>query len=496
MELRKLKAILVFLSIFFSVAINGQIKELPFIPIIKCGDATFTGKIEEIKSDVQSFNPISISFYSVLTGDLKDYKIPVNSDGTFRMKIPVESITFCYISSDYYNGINCLIPGEESELTIRYDKDQKKQIEFKNSIGFSWDDANSILDWPLELPIVGDEMITPEVFSQKMLDGTQEIIKAINANNKLTPLARQSIISSVRFSVIFHGLLKYNEYALKAYKAHNSTDASKDEFRPQIPDASYYSFLRSFNLNDPILLTFSFYPMILKQIMDVKALEIPDIGDQQVDLWLNKVKQIMKDKLGFETGTVYDIMVCYAYVKRLNSLNPLSEIQKQNIRDYFRNKSFEEVLFAKNEKVVQEAKTKNKTNIYDLTSASEQPMDSIITKYKGKAIFVDFWATWCGPCLKAMHESEVVRKELESKDVVFLYFADTSSPKSLWEQKVYEIRGEQYYITIKAMDYIQKKYNFTRIPHYLIFDKKGQLKYNHAAFMGNETMRNWIEESL
>lgn len=490
-----LKSIFIIL-LFFSTKINAQTNELGFVPIIKYDNATFSGKIEGIKPEVQNLNPINLSFYSVLTGDLKDYKIPINNDGTFSMKIPVESITLCPINSDYYSGVICLIPGEDSKLNISLDKDQKKRVEFKNSIGFSWDDANSIIDWPFELPIIGDEMVTPDVFSQKLLDGIQKIIKAINANTKLTPLARQYIITTAQFNVIFHGFLIYNDYALKAYKAHNNTDVSKNEFKPQVPDASYYSFLKYFNLNDPILLTYPVYPMILKQIMDIKALGITEIGDMPIDLWLNNVTQIMKDKLGLETGTVYDIMVCYSYVKQLNSLKPLSEIQKQNIRNYFSNKSFEEVLFAKNEKVLLELVSKKKTNIYELTESSEQLMDSVIAKYKGKVVFVDFWATWCGPCLKAMLESEDVRKELENKEVVFLYFTDTSSPKSLWEQKVYEISGEQYYITLKAMNYIHKKYNFTRIPHYLIFDKNGQLKYNHSEFMGNDTMRKWIEEAM
>lgn len=490
------KAIIIILLLSFPLLINAQAEKPPFIPVIKYDIATFSGEIIGMKNDVQGFKSINVSFTSILTGDFINYDIPVNSDGTFSMKIPVECITLVNIESDYYNGLTYLIPGEKSELIIFVDKDQNRRVEFKNSIGFTSDDANTILNWPCYIPFVGDAILTPEVFSQKMLAGMQEILDPIIRNDQLTPIAKQNIVSGVKFFVVFNGLLKYNEYTVTAYSTQHKTDLINEEFHPEVPDQSYYSFLSFININDPIFLTASFYPMILRQIMDVKALAIPDIGDQPVDSWLNKVRSIMKDKLGCETGTVYDIMVCYSYVKQLNCLNPFSEIQKENIRNYFSNKSFAEVLFAKNEKVLQEAGTKSKTNIYELTDVSELRMDSIITKYKGKVVFVDFWATWCGPCLKAMRESETVRKSFENKEVVFLYVSDTSSPKAVWEQKVYEIKGEQYYITQKVMSYLHRKYNFTTIPHYLIYDRDGHLKYNHKNYMGNETMRKWIEESL
>jgi len=487
-------AIILFLS--SSIVLNAQTEKLPFVPIIKYDTATFSGKIEGLKIDTQGFKSINLSFPSVLTGDIMNYDIPVQSDGTFRMKIPVDCITFLYVNSDYYDGSICLIPGEDSELKIQFDTDQNKQVQFKNSIGFTSDYANIIDNWPWELPHIDDEIITPEVFSQRMINGMQDILKPIDNNDKLTPLTKQYIAMGTKFTVVFHGLLKYDEYMNKAYMSLNKTDTLKNEFHPQVPDKSYYSFLKYFNLNDPIYLSSAFYPLILKQILNVDALSIPDIGDKPVDLWLNEVKQIMKDKIGYENGIVYDLMACYSYVKQLNYLNPLSEIQKKNIKTYFKNKSFVTVIFAKNEKVLQQSGTKSKTNIYEISGASEKFMDSIISKYKGKVVFVDFWATWCMPCLKAMNKSESVRKEFENKDVVFLYFTDHSSPRKTWEQKIYEISGEQYYLTEKEMNSINKKYNFTAIPHYLIFDKNGELKYSHESFMGNENMRKWIQESL
>jgi len=491
-----LKAIFIILFLSFSIVLYAQTGKLPFVPTINYDTATFSGKIEGMKIDSQGFKPIKLDFYSILTGDLMNYDIPVQSDGTFRMKIPVECITFFYVSSDYYDGSYCLIPGEDSELKILFDKDKNKQVQFKNSIGFTPVDANIIDNWPWALPHFDDEIITPEVFSQRMINGMQDILKPIDNNDKLTPLTKQYIAMGTKFAVVFHCLLKYEEYMNKAYMSLNKADTLNNEFHPQVPDKSYYSFLKYLNLNDPIYLSSAVYPLILKQILNIEALAIPDIEDKPVELWLDEVKRIMKDKIGCENGIVYDLMACYSYVKQLNYLNPLTEIQKKNINIYFKNKSFAKVLFAKNEKVLLQVGTKSKTNIYETSGASEKLMDSIIAKYKGKVVFVDFWATWCVPCLKAINESECVRKEFENSDVVFLFFTDRSSPRKTWEQKIYEISGEQYYLTEKEMNSVNKKYDFTAIPHYLIFDKNGVLKYSHESFMGNENMRKWIQESL
>jgi len=488
-------AIIIILFLSTSMLLNAQTEKLSFNPTIKFDTATFSGKIEGIKTDEQGFKSININFLSVLTGDLMSYDIPVKNDGTFQMKIPVECITFINVESDFYSGLNCLIPGEKSELNIKFDDDQKKKIQFENSIDFTAEDANAINDWPWALPHIEKEIVTPEVFSQRMITGMQVLLKAIDDNDKLTPLTKQMIADGTRFLVIFHGLLKYDEYMNRAYEVLNKSDSLKKEFHPLVPDKSYYSFLKYFNLNDPLYLSSAFYPMVLKQILNNETVAIPDIGDKPIDEWLKQVKQIMNDLIGTDKGIVYDLIADYAYVKQFNYLNPLSEIQKKNIKTYFTNKSIVEVILAKNEKVLQKSGTKSNTKIYVISGASEKMMDSIIANYRGKVVFVDLWATWCGPCVKAMKESENVREEYRNKDVVFLYITDPSSPKKNWEQRIYEIGGEQYYVTNEEWSNLTKTFKFDGIPHYLIYDKNGVLKYN-GSFMGNDSMRKWIEELL
>jgi thiol-disulfide isomerase/thioredoxin len=125
-------------------------------------------------------------------------------------------------------------------------------------------------------------------------------------------------------------------------------------------------------------------------------------------------------------------------------------------------------------------------------------MDSIISRYKGKVVVVDFWNTWCGPCLQAMQTSRELKQEMLNKDVVFVYLANTSSPKPLWEKKIQGIGGEHYYLNGKEWESISfsDKYGFDGIPTYLIFDKNRNLRHKMTAYPGNEKMREMIEELL
>ncbi|MDO9581462.1 MAG: hypothetical protein Q7J06_13020 [Bacteroidales bacterium] len=472
-----------------------QPNNLSFIPQIQYDMATFSGKIDEIERGVDGFKSLRIAVSNVVTCDQADYEIPVNNDGSFTFRIPVQCICFAPISSDYYTGLVSLIPGEDTRLKISYDSDHKKQIKLTNSIGFTAEDEMIIGGWPWELPDIGNEVIPPEIFSQRIINGIPEILKPIENNTRLSNSAKQILISEVKLMCLYYSLFDYNQYIKNAYENQHKTDSLLKEFHPQVPDRSYYSFLKYFNLNDPSYLTAGFYPMVIQSLLANETLAIPVIDEMPIDKWLIIVKAILRDNIGSDTGLFYDLLVSNAYAKQLNKMKPLSDVQKDNIRSYFTNKSFAAILIDQNEKVVQLAAQNREASIFTLDESSGNVMDSIIPRHKGKVLFVDLWATWCKPCLEAMTESESIRDEFVKKDVVFVYLTDPSSPRKTWEQKIAEIHGEHYYLTERQWSHLSKIYSFTGIPHYLIFDKRGALKHNHTAFMGVDTMRKWLMES-
>ena len=149
---------------------------------------------------------------------------------------------------------------------------------------------------------------------------------------------------------------------------------------------------------------------------------------------------------------------------------------------------------------VQQIEKNKQTVIVNETPASVKGelVDAIVSKYKGKAVLVDFWATWCGPCMEAMQEMKPLKAEIKDKNIVFVYITDVSSPKGLWEKKILEIGSEHYYLTKKEWESISysKQYGFNGIPTYMLFDSDGVLINKITGYPGNAKMQAMIAKLL
>lgn len=95
---------------------------------------------------------------------------------------------------------------------------------------------------------------------------------------------------------------------------------------------------------------------------------------------------------------------------------------------------------------------------------------------KGKVVFVNFWATWCPPCLAEMPSINKLHQEFSSdKEVVFLLIdADDDFAKSqaYFDRKKYPLPN------FAMASPIPKEIFSGSLPTTLVFDKQGRLAYN------------------
>lgn len=106
-------------------------------------------------------------------------------------------------------------------------------------------------------------------------------------------------------------------------------------------------------------------------------------------------------------------------------------------------------------------------------------LTTIKDAFKGKAVLIDFWATWCAPCLSEMPYSKKLHDETKDMPIEFVYLC-TSNNSSLekWKSKIaeLEIPGTHIYVEDTIETDLMNLFSFVGFPSYAFIDAKGNYK--------------------
>lgn len=75
-------------------------------------------------------------------------------------------------------------------------------------------------------------------------------------------------------------------------------------------------------------------------------------------------------------------------------------------------------------------------DIVDFTLVDQNGVEHTLSEYKGKIVFLNFWATWCGPCRSEMPDIQELYEEYgeNTGDVVFLGVANPKNAENIISQ--------------------------------------------------------------
>lgn len=456
---------------------------------------------------------------NVVTGQEEIYLIDISSDGKFSVAIPLKYNNEVWINFPFFNSTVYLEPEKKMVQDFDISVPGKVSSVFKGDCAIINNDFNKVraltqYNWD---KIHGDIYgLTPQQYKTYFLRIQAQKLAAVDSVAKTETLSKktlQLITSDLRYDIAIN-LMGFNSNRESAYRIKN-----KIGFKSRLPvisevklDAGYFDFLKSFKYNDPSMMkSFNYYIFInrlkflgliydranpIDYTNEINQLKKQDTTNKVIINTLTLFRTLMKRKatavgalerarpivlksllktditLELELMDLQDL--CQGIYEQKT---PLSNTKLNDLKQRFKYTSFFLMLTDLNNKVKKEVEASKLQTGYVENKIpainTDSVFDNIISKYKGKIIFIDFWATWCGPCIQGIQEIAPIKAGLMDKNVVFIYITNDTSPEKAYHTLVPEIKGEHYRLTADEYNILSTRFEIYGIPHYAIINQKG-----------------------
>ena len=120
-----------------------------------------------------------------------------------------------------------------------------------------------------------------------------------------------------------------------------------------------------------------------------------------------------------------------------------------------------------------------------------------LTDLKGKIVVVDFWATWCGPCLSSFPALQQVYEKYKSNpNIVILALNTWERTQGAEKEKAVKKFIETNKYTFKVLfdeENVVAQYGVTGIPTKFIIDQDGMIQFKSVGFIGEDKMKEELD---
>ena len=418
-----------------TVSIKGQLKN-------------FSNQVEiEDLSDLQYIQPPT-----------NERMIVPDTAGNFKIKFPVQSPNYFRLG----RNILYLSPGDNLEVFI--DKNDPRLAKFKGQ-----GSAANLYLRNTPFPKGGS-------FMEAGRNAKRTAHKTIDTILQIAASRRKELDTVKNVSAEFKRL----EYARIKADLVNSLRSGQSSYRPRISKDSLVTYTEE-------------YTKLVQAVIDQNVKGFVDASLMKLVVYRDITDDVLKQE-----GNKKDIQQIQDWIAAYKLNNEMKKISdKQEL------KSFDAKIAGIRTKTYHDALVKSLQNLLkfgkgdiakDFTAVDMNGNKITLGSLKGKVIYVDLWATWCGPCLAEMPHFETLKEKYKDNKNVALVSLSIDDGFELWKNNVTQRKadGIQWLINRNKLD----DYDIVTIPRSLLIDKNFKVVDMNAPVPSEKKLPSIIDDLL
>ncbi|WP_053972146.1 TlpA disulfide reductase family protein [Mangrovimonas sp. ST2L15] len=405
--------------------------------------------------------------------------VDLDSTGTFKdtLRIKAENLMV-------YDGSNLLYLYLEAgdDLEINYDSENfNETIQFKG-VG---SEINSYLisKRRKEKEVIGKDvnkyLLDESTFKSKQ-DEVRNVSKTLLDGTENLP---EKYIEKERRNIEYTYLSNLSNYeANHAYYAKDSTFKVSQGFLKELDNFDY-------NREEDFLFSYAYYSL-LNDYCKREANKLSEATGIAEDLAILKTYNTLSNQ------TIKDLLLYKKAQYGITYTNELEAYYEEFMKGSSNEEHKKEITNSYHElRKVAKGNPSPKFLDYENFKGGTSSLED----FKGKYIYIDVWATWCGPCKAEIPHLKRVEEKYHDKDIEFISISiDRKQDRDKWKKMVKDenLEGVQLMADNDFKSQFVQDYYIKGIPRFILLDPESNIIMANAPRPSNSELEKILEQLL